>query len=87
MPRFQIQLSESARSQLENLIKNPSKKSVAKAVLKSLDFMHSNLRHPSLKTHKYGEISGPNGEEVFESYAQIKPLALTESFGSMNLSH
>lgn len=32
--------------------------------------MEINLRHPSLNTHEYDELEGPNGEKVFESYAQ-----------------
>ena len=32
--------------------------------------MQTNLRHPSLNTHKYDEMQGVNGDEVFESYAQ-----------------
>jgi len=32
--------------------------------------MEINLRHPSLATHKYESLEGPNGEEVFEAYAQ-----------------
>jgi hypothetical protein len=32
--------------------------------------MHSNLRHPSLHTHKYDDMTGPSGEDIFESYAQ-----------------
>lgn len=32
--------------------------------------MRSNLRHPSLNTHKYSDVAGKNGEEAFESYAQ-----------------
>ena len=35
-------------------------------------FTETNLRHPSLHTHKYNAIEGPCGEEVFESYAQNK---------------
>lgn len=34
--------------------------------------METNLRHPSLNTHKYDTLNGPNGEDVFESYAQNK---------------
>ena len=55
---------------MEELKSDPSKQGVAKAVIKSLKFMQVNLRHPSLNTHKYDELVGPNGEEVFESYAQ-----------------
>jgi hypothetical protein len=32
--------------------------------------MAKNLRHPSLNTHKFDTLFGPNGEDVFESYAQ-----------------
>jgi hypothetical protein len=41
-------------------------------VLKTLGLMETNLRHPSLKTHKYTAIQGRNGEEVFESYVENK---------------
>ena len=34
--------------------------------------METNLRHPSLNTHEYHNLSGPNGEKVFEAYAQQK---------------
>ncbi len=34
--------------------------------------MQINLRHPSLKTHKFDAIVSPFGGEVFESYAQNK---------------
>jgi len=32
--------------------------------------METNLRHPSLNTHKLKTLSGPGGEEIFEAYAQ-----------------
>lgn len=34
--------------------------------------MATNLRHPSLNTHEYHSLSGPNGEKIFEAYAQQK---------------
>lgn len=70
MPEFHVNLSESAREQVNKLVRDPSKKAVAKAVIKSLDLMRTNLKHPSLNTHKYDEMTGPEGEVVFESYAQ-----------------
>jgi hypothetical protein len=42
----------------------------AKAVKKALGLMQTNLRHPGLKTHKYESLQGPNGEDVFEAYAE-----------------
>ena len=32
--------------------------------------METNLRYPGLQTHKYSSLIGPNGEEVFETYAE-----------------
>lgn len=49
---------------------DPSKTKELKAVLKTLAFMESNLRHPSLNTHKYQSFKGPHGEDVFTAYAQ-----------------
>lgn len=37
---------------------------------KTLGYLETNPRHPSLPTHKYDAIRGPEGEDVFEAYAQ-----------------
>jgi hypothetical protein len=42
--------------------------------------METNLRHPSLNTHKYESLSGPNGEEVFEAYVESKTPAAFRIF-------
>ncbi|MEG4812299.1 hypothetical protein QUA82_32680 [Microcoleus sp. F8-D3] len=42
--------------------------------------MATNLRHPSLKTHKYDTLSGPNEEEVFEAYVENKTPAAFRVF-------
>lgn len=55
---------------MQELMDQNDKTSIFKAVAKVLGFMEIDLRHPSLNTHKYNAIEGPNGEEVFESYAQ-----------------
>ena len=67
---FKLAYTEEADTQLEKLENNPSLKKRLKAVRKTLGLMETNLKHPSLNTHKYTSISGPNGEEVFESYAE-----------------
>lgn len=67
--KFEIVFTEHADEQMDELEVDPHKKAVLKA-LKILGFMETNLRHPSLHTQKYDELAGPNGEEVFESYAQ-----------------
>lgn len=72
MTKFKIEHTEQSEFQLIELIENPSKKAIAKAVIKGIRFMKENLRHPSLHTHKFDDMEGPNGEEIFESYAQNK---------------
>ncbi|HAM50446.1 MAG TPA: hypothetical protein DCP92_07015 [Nitrospiraceae bacterium] len=41
-----------------------------KAVKKSLQFLSRNPRHPSLSTHEFTTLQGPNREKVFEAYAE-----------------
>jgi hypothetical protein len=67
---YELKFTEDADLDFEELKNDPSRRAVAKAVIKSLKFIKVNLKHPSLKTHKYDEMNGPNGEEIFESYAQ-----------------
>lgn len=67
---YELRFTEEADQDLEALKSNKSKRAVAKAVIKSLRFMRENLKHPSLNTHKYDDLAGPNGEDIFESYAQ-----------------
>jgi len=67
---FEIFLTESAKKQLDHLrtLKILAKR--YKAVKKVIRFLSSNPRHPSLQTHKFTSLSGPNGEKVFEAYAE-----------------
>jgi len=67
---FDILLTEQSEKDLSNLESNNALKKRLKAVRKALAYLQSNPRHPSLKTHKYTAIEGPNGEEVFEAYAE-----------------
>lgn len=68
--KFELVLTEKADDQLLDLEKTPHKSKVLKAVNKTLGLMETNLKHPSLNTHPYSDLEGPNGEKVFESYAQ-----------------
>lgn len=67
---FDLEYTENAENDLKELTADKQKIASAKAVVKSLKLMSKNLKHPSLNTHKYDEMEGPNGEIVFESYAQ-----------------
>lgn len=70
MMKFKLQYTPTADKQLTDLERSPDKLPEFKAVRKALGLMETNLKHKSLKTHKYTSLSGPNGEEVLEAYAE-----------------
>lgn len=51
-----------------------------KAVRKALGYLEINPRHQGLNTHEYESLSGPNGEKVFEAYAENKTPAAYRIF-------
>lgn len=65
-----LRFSEGAKLDLLHLEKDPSTERILKDVRKALGYMETNLRHQSLSTQKYYSLKGPNGEQVFEAYAQ-----------------
>src|SRR5262249_21954825 len=67
---FQLAFTRQALQDLAQLEKNPTLSKRLKAVRKTLGYLETNVRHPSLNTHKYSSFSGPNGEEIFEAYAE-----------------
>ena len=67
---FSLQFTEEANSQLNNLENDISLKRILKAVRKALGYLQSDPKHKSLNTHKYSSLCGPNGETIFEAYAQ-----------------
>ena len=67
---FELIFTPQADSDLQEIEDDPSKKKVLNAVRKTLGFMETNLRHPSLNTHEFTSLEGPNGEKVFEAYVQ-----------------
>jgi len=78
--RFEIFYTEEAARQRGQLEKSPALAKRWKAVRKSIGLMETNLRHPSLHTHKYASLAGENGEEIFESYAENKTPAAFRIF-------
>lgn len=68
----QIFLTPIAEGQYLALKKNPALEKAFKAVRGAIEKMGVNLKHPSLNTHKFESLKGPDGEEVFEAYAQNK---------------
>ena len=68
--RFKLLLSRESHAVLKALKKDKGAKTELKAVTKALKFLEINPRHNSLRTRKYRTLSGPDGEDVFEAYAQ-----------------
>lgn len=66
---FNLEFTNEARDQLKDLDKKGLEKKL-KAVRKALGYLETNPRHPALNTHKYSSLRGPDGEEIFEAYAE-----------------
>lgn len=69
---FELKYTEGARKQFDELSKDKSLEKQFKAVVKSLRLLANNPAHPSLNTHKYDSLTGPENTEVFEAYAENK---------------
>ena len=67
---FGIRRTERAVAQMEELERSDPKR--LKKVRKTLAFLGQNPRHPSLQTHAYDSIVGPNGKKVWEAYVENK---------------
>ena len=77
---FRIRLTQEARDQYEHLKTDKGLQKKQKAVQKALQFLKHNPRHPGLQTHKFSSLAGPNGEEIFESYAEQNTPAAYRMF-------
>lgn len=67
---FELVFSKEAAAQLTALRSSPDLEKRCKAVEKALGLMETNLKHPSLQTHKMVDRAGPNGEPAFIAYAE-----------------
>jgi len=67
---FELIFTSQADSDLREIENDPGKKHILKALRKTLGFLETNLRHPSLNTHEFTSLKGPHGEKVFEAYVQ-----------------
>ena len=68
--KFFLSFTPTAEASLKELKKSPNLEKHFKAVSKALRFLQENPRHPSLSTHEFYSLKGPNGEKVFEAYAE-----------------
>jgi len=77
---FELLLTAQATDDLKKLTLEKSMAKQLKAVRKTLAYSQANPRHPSLNTHKYTSIEGPQGEEIFEAYAENRTPAAFRIF-------
>jgi hypothetical protein len=68
--KFTLCFTPASIETLDELKYDSSLKKRYNAVKKALKFLSDNPRHPSLQTHQYYSILGPNGEKIFELYAE-----------------
>ena len=80
MGSFQILVTPQAKADLAALAKDKAAAKHLKSVQKALGLLETNLRHPSLQTHEYEALKGPNGEKVYEAYAENKTPAAYRIF-------
>lgn len=69
-----------ALKDIEGLTRDAGLQKRLKSVRKALGMLETNPRHPSLQTHKFETLRGPNGEPVFEAYAENKTAAAYRIF-------
>lgn len=67
---FSLVFTHQANRDLDVLEHNAALAKRLKAVRKALGLLQTNPRYPALNTHKYSSLEGPNGEEIFEAYAE-----------------
>lgn len=77
---FELEWTDEAKATYINLKSNASQKKRYKAVKKTIRLLAKNPRHKSLQTHPYFSLKGPNGEKVFEAYAEQKTPAAYRVF-------
>ncbi len=67
---FILDYTDTAQGQLRRLKHTAHLEKCYKAVTKALKNLAQNSRHHGLQTHAYQSLAGPQGEKVFEAYAE-----------------
>ena len=67
---FEIFFTDQARDQFHKLKIDKGLEKRFKSVKKAIQFLSTNPKHKSLKTHEFTSLKGPKGEKIFEAYAE-----------------
>jgi hypothetical protein len=76
----ELRFAPAAAEAIHEMARNPHQQNLLKQVRKTLAILETDLRHPSLQTHKFRSLQGPKGEEVFEAYVQNQTPAAYRIF-------
>jgi hypothetical protein len=68
--RRKIKFTPTADAQYSALENMPSKAAIFEQVRKAIGYLELNPYHPGLNSHEFTSLTGANGENVFEAYAQ-----------------
>jgi hypothetical protein len=77
---FRLIFTQESAEQLVALGRDAGLTKRHRAVRKTLALLEQNPKYPSLNSHKYDLLSGPNGEDAWESYAENKTPAAFRVF-------
>lgn len=77
---FDLEWTDRANETYGQLKVDASQKKRYKAVRKAIKLLARNPRHPSLQTHEFTSLRGPNEEKVFVAYAEQETPAAYRVF-------
>jgi plasmid stabilization system protein ParE len=77
---FELEWTDEAKATYTRLKNDISQRKRYRAVKKTVRLLAENPRHPSLQTHQFFSLKGPNGEKVFEAYVEQKTPAAYRVF-------
>ena len=79
---FALILTRRAQDELDRLEDSPRQAGLVKQIKKTLGFLQTNPRHPSLQTHAFHSLEHPYDpdEKVFEAYVQRQTPAAYRLF-------
>ena len=79
---FDLVFAPHAEEELHRLERSPRHAGLVKQMKKTLGFLQTNPRHPSLQTHVFHSLTHPYHahEKVFEAYVQQHTLAAYRLF-------
>jgi hypothetical protein len=67
---FEVFWAATAKESYVSLKSDLSKKKQYKSVKKAIRLLANDPHYPSLQTHEFTSLKGPEGEKVFEAYAE-----------------